>query len=576
MRTVATSLFTLAMLGASGAMAQSFSLNANPAGTAGPITRGVCGPTTLTQTTSQVPAALASISCNASGLHADNSYFRAYSLAAFPAGFTTCAVEVGIETADASGTGTTQPITINVYSNTGGAFPAGTRSVVGTATVQVADQTLTLLTVPLTATVPAGAELVLELFTPDGQVAGHSFFVGANAAGQSGPGFIQAASCGVTTPTNLAGIGFPDMHLILNAVGAGGGAGELTITPTAVDFGNQGVGSSSASSSVTLANVGTGSLSVSALTAAAAPFALAGGTCGNVPIALAAGASCTLNYQFTPAATGAASQNLTVTVDAPATGSGSIALSGTGVTGALTINPIAVDFGNQGVGSSSGTSTVVLQNTGLGSLNVSALTAAAAPFAQVGGSCGNAPFAIAGGASCSLDFQFTPAAAGAASQNLAVTVDAPATGSGSIALSGTGVSGTLAYSTTTLDFGAQNVGATVNRTLTLSNTGGAALSITAVTAPVAPFTLVGGTCGAAPITIAAGASCTLIYTYAPQSAVVSNQVLQLTTTAPGGGPVTLTGRGVAAIALPMNSTLAMLILLLGVAGVAGAALNRRS
>jgi Secretion system C-terminal sorting domain/HYR domain len=69
-------------------------------------------------------------------------------------------------------------------------------------------------------TVAANAILVLELFTPDGRApANNQFFIGSNALGQSAPCYILAADCGITTPTTLAAVGFPNMHLILNAAG---------------------------------------------------------------------------------------------------------------------------------------------------------------------------------------------------------------------------------------------------------------------------------------------------------------------------------------------------------------------
>lgn len=105
--------------------------------------------------------------------------------------------------------------------------------------------------------------------------------------------------------------------------------GHLTITPATLAFGNQAVGTTSAPQTATLRNDGNAALNVTALTDAAAPFTRSGGTCGSsLPLTLAANASCTLGYAFTPSAAGAASQTLTVTANAP--GGGTIVLSGTG------------------------------------------------------------------------------------------------------------------------------------------------------------------------------------------------------------------------------------------------------
>ena len=210
----------LLVLLASASWGAGFSHNTlGTAGQAGSHTEGTgCGATLLTQSTSQSIITGNSVSCNAGGLHADNSYFRAYDMTAFAAGFDVCEVQVGVE--QAIGAGGAQPITVNVYANSGAAFPNGTLTLLGTASPSVADQSLTVLSVPLAASVPAGTtEMVLEVFTPDGQVAGNSFFIGSNNLGQSGPSYLSAADCGITAPTPTSAIGFPDMQIVLNASG---------------------------------------------------------------------------------------------------------------------------------------------------------------------------------------------------------------------------------------------------------------------------------------------------------------------------------------------------------------------
>ncbi len=190
------------------------------AGQTGNLVEGTvaCGATLLTQSTSQSIIAVNSVSCNSGGLHTDNSYFRAYDMSAFPDGFDVCELQVGVE--QAVGAGGTQPMTVNVYANSGGAFPAGTLALLGTAGVSVADQSLTVLTVPLAVGIPAGTtEMVLEVFTPNGITAGNSFFIGSNNLGESGPSYLMAADCGLTAPTPTGDIGFGNMQIVLNASG---------------------------------------------------------------------------------------------------------------------------------------------------------------------------------------------------------------------------------------------------------------------------------------------------------------------------------------------------------------------
>jgi hypothetical protein len=106
-------------------------------------------------------------------------------------------------------------------------------------------------------------------------------------------------------------------------------SGLLTIVPDSIDFGDVLIGATSGIESVTLGNSGTEALEVTALTAAGGPFAVVASTCGPLPIELAAGASCVVDYSFNPSTAGAALQTLTVTADAP--GSGTITLQGNGV-----------------------------------------------------------------------------------------------------------------------------------------------------------------------------------------------------------------------------------------------------
>jgi hypothetical protein len=178
-------------------------------------------PTSLTQTASQTPVA-GSVACNAGGLHTDNSYFRNYQLA-LPGPLTITSVQFGIELANASGVGTTQPVTVNVY-NSPVPFPAPVASLgtpVGSQTFNIPDQTLSLFTATFTTppNVPGNANLVIEVFTPSGQAAGHSFFIGSNTSAETAPSYIMAAACGIPNPVTIASVGFPNMHMIINVNG---------------------------------------------------------------------------------------------------------------------------------------------------------------------------------------------------------------------------------------------------------------------------------------------------------------------------------------------------------------------
>ncbi|WP_190278917.1 beta strand repeat-containing protein [Dokdonella koreensis] len=380
------------------------------------------------------------------------------------------------------------------------------------------------------------------------------------------------ASCTIGYTFAPAAAGPASQTLTVTADAPGGGSitlsgtgtqGSLTVTPGSLDFGSVAVGSTSPVQSVTLGNSGGAPLQVTALSAAAAPFAQSGGTCGAVPITIAAGASCTVGYTFAPTTAGPASQTLTVTANVP--GGGSIMLSGTGTQGSLTLAPASLDFGPVAIGSTSPVQSVTLGNSGGAPLQVTALGAAAAPFAQSGGTCGALPITIAAGASCTVGYTFAPAAAGPASQTLTVTANVP--GGGSITLSGTGVAGVLGVLNATLDFGELNVGDSSTRTLTVVNTGSGPLTVTGLSPAAAPFSqLPGGTCGAVPFPLDADESCTVIYAFAPGSPGTYSQTITVTADV-GSVNVVLTGqaRAPAAVVVPVPvggwSTLVLLTLM---------------
>jgi len=185
---------------------------------------------TITHSASQTITPGNSVSCNAGGLHSDNSYYRAFNLTDFgiTEDFDVTMVEIGIE--QATGAGGTQPITVYLYTSNPafpGGFP-GSLTQIGTADIDVPDQAATIFQIPVTGTAPAGSELVVEIFTPDGQTAGHTFFIGSNNLGETGPSYLLAADCGITVPTPTSGIGFPDMQIVMNVTGDAGGSGGNT------------------------------------------------------------------------------------------------------------------------------------------------------------------------------------------------------------------------------------------------------------------------------------------------------------------------------------------------------------
>jgi hypothetical protein len=193
-----------------------------PSPTATPSTTPSCPPV-ITQSSTQTITPLNSVSCNNGTGHTDNSYWRAFTMNSFVGSSAYCVTSVSFGIEQATGAGGTQPVTVRLYTSNQ-PFPTGfpaSLTQVGTATVNVPDSASnTVFQLPITATVPAGAELVMEVFTPDGTVAGNLLFIGSNADPESGPSYLSAAGCGINTPTTTAAIGFPNMHIVFNIFGS--------------------------------------------------------------------------------------------------------------------------------------------------------------------------------------------------------------------------------------------------------------------------------------------------------------------------------------------------------------------
>ncbi|MCU0756182.1 MAG: choice-of-anchor D domain-containing protein [Xanthomonadales bacterium] len=114
--------------------------------------------------------------------------------------------------------------------------------------------------------------------------------------------------------------------------------------------------------------------------------------------------------------------------------------------------------------------------------------------------------------------------------------------------------GVLAINPTALDFGTLPVGTTSPaQTVTLSNTGGSALTVSSLSDATAPFARSGGSCPT-PIVLAAGANCTLSYTYAPTAPGLAEQNLSVAAGTAGSGSIRLSGTAGASADLSIIKT----------------------
>ena len=279
---------------------------------------------------------------------------------------------------------------------------------------------------------------------------------------------------------------------------------SLTVNPQSVSFGNVPVGTSG-SQTVALLNSGTGPVSVSQATMAGSGFGMSGLA---VPMTLDPGQSTAFTVSFAPTGAGSASGNISVVSNASNSVS-TVALSGMGVQPQISVAPGNISFGTVTVGQTS-SQTVTLTNVGGANLNITQLAGPGTGFSLSGLAL---PLTLAPGKSTAFTASFTPTSGTSSSGSLMLVSNAPNSPT-TIPLSGTGSAQVLQLtpSTTSLSFGSLALNASATQSVTLTNTGNAAVSISQVNVAGSGFTLN----GSAPlVTLSAGQAASFSVTFTP-------------------------------------------------------------
>jgi Glycosyl hydrolases family 39/Abnormal spindle-like microcephaly-assoc'd, ASPM-SPD-2-Hydin len=397
-----------------------------------------------------------------------------------------------------------------------------------------------------------------------------NFSISSNTCGAS---LAASASCTVTVvfkPTtsgaNSATLAISDTTSNSPQTASLSGTGSTstngaTLSPSSLAYGTVNVGSSSASQTTTLKNVGTASITISSVAISGTnpgDFTISTKTCG---ASLAASASCTITTVFKPTASGARAATLKVT-DTASNSPQSVALSGTGsgTTGAVTLSPSSLTYGTVNVGSSSATQTTTLKNGGSSSITISnvAITGTnPGDFSISSKTCGAS---LGASASCTVTVAFKPTTSGARSATLTIS-DTAANSPQAASLSGTGATSTtgVTVTPTSLTFATTAVGSTsAAQSTTWKNGGGTSINISTVAitgANAGDFSISSKTCGA---TLAASASCTASVVFKPTASGARSATLTLTDSA-SNSPQTVSLSGSTSSSsftiLPSNPTL---------------------
>lgn len=316
-------------------------------------------------------------------------------------------------------------------------------------------------------------------------------------------------------------------------------APAVTLSVSSLSF-DAVVSTSSVPQTVTVTNTGAANLifgpsDVSLSGTNASQFTTSADTCSGQSIPPKA--TCSVDVTFTPtiAATETAalvfSDNAVVSVQ-------QVSLTGLGLTptASVSISPTRLIFGNQTVSTVSAAQPVTLMDTGGTALTITAISASAG-FTETN-NCGSS---VASDASCVIEVSFSPALGGPQSGLLTVADNAPASPQ-SVFLLGTGISPNpvVTLSPGNLTFPAQ-MASTISaaQTVTLTNAGGASLSISRISASAGYSQT--NNCG---LSLAAGANCAINVSFAPTSGGLLSGTLSIVDSASGSPQlVTLSGTG---------------------------------
>ncbi|MCH8486243.1 MAG: S8 family serine peptidase [Candidatus Cyclonatronum sp.] len=168
----------------------------------------------LTHSNSQVPSG-SGVRCGADTSTALNRFLRTYTLTDFDieGGIEVTALQFGLFQA----TGIPLQSFARVYLLDGD-FTYSNMTLVGESSFPIdSSSDGSVITIPVSAQIPAGATIVAEIEVPESPIS--DMFPGANGAGESAPSYLQAPACGIDEPASLASLGFSDVAHIVNVIG---------------------------------------------------------------------------------------------------------------------------------------------------------------------------------------------------------------------------------------------------------------------------------------------------------------------------------------------------------------------
>ncbi len=148
---------------------------------------------------------------------AANSYFRRFDLDndhSITSRYAVSSIDFAIE--EATGSDGIQDLTISVHAiDNGDALSLASLELLDSAVLTIPDGNVFMATAEVGGVINANThDLVVEVHE-DGLASSDNFYIGSNSNGQISPSYVVAGNCGVDDITNLADVGFPQMHMIV-------------------------------------------------------------------------------------------------------------------------------------------------------------------------------------------------------------------------------------------------------------------------------------------------------------------------------------------------------------------------
>jgi len=212
------------------------------------------------------------------------------------------------------------------------------------------------------------------------------------------------------TPTDITdySVAEDSVQLMVNSPYA------ASVSPTSLNFGNQGVNTTSKPKTATLTNTGTAALQINGITASA-DFAIFSTTC---KATLAVHKTCKISVKFTPTQLGKIVGGVAINDNAPDSPQ-TVALSGTGVA-SVTLTPANAKYAKQKVGTTSKPKTFTLTN-GQSETLTDIVIITTGDFAVSSTTCGTS---LAAEQKCTIGVTFTPTQTGTRTGQLSVSDNA--------------------------------------------------------------------------------------------------------------------------------------------------------